>query len=169
MNNLFRRLLQYPKKITLSRQQALAYFFKNPTQCFHGHGDDDLSYFPEFAGLVSMSNIYVRSAGHRLGYIQDISIDAETRKLYIGHLATDTDYQGMGIARAMVFGLVDFIRKDFGIDEIHFCERSEKVDRYAKFFEKLGANAEKDKFNMEKWVWKIPPQPREKTKINKNG
>jgi GNAT superfamily N-acetyltransferase len=158
MRNLLYRLLQqlHPKH-TISRQQALEYFFKSPTECFTGHSHDDLCYLPEFAGLISMTDIYVRHEGHRLGYIQDICIDAENRKLYVGHLATDTDYQGIGIGRAMVFALVDFIRKDFAIDEIHFCERSEKVDIYAKFFAKLGAFATKDRFNMEKWVWKIPP------------
>ena len=156
MINLFNRILLRKKNINILRQQALEYFYKNPTQCFTGYCHEELMYFGEFAGLVTMSDIYVRHAGYKMGYIQDISIDTVNKKLYIGHLATETDYQGIGIARAMVYGLVDFIRKDFGIEEIHFCERSEKVDRYARFFEKFGATSARDNLNIEKWVWKIP-------------
>lgn len=154
MINLFNRILRKKDK-NISRQQALEYFYKNPIECFTGYCHEELIYFGEFAGLVTMSDIYVRHGGYNMGYIQDISVDTENKKLYIGHLATETDYQGLGIASAMVFGLVDFIRKDFEIEEIHFCERSEQVDKYAKFFEKFGAVSAKDKFNIEKWVWKI--------------
>jgi hypothetical protein len=54
------------------------------------------------------------------------------------------------------YGLVEFIRRDVDIDEVHFYERSEKVEIYLKFFEKLGATSSRDKLNREKWEWKIP-------------
>lgn len=126
-------------------------------RCFKGARENDLTTFPLSDGGVALSDICVHYNGITFGWIQEVIVYPELQTAYVGHIATDIAFMNRGLGKRLAYTLGACLRNEFGVEEIHFKERSTKIILYKAFFEqKLHAECVNDRHGKEFWIWKIP-------------
>jgi hypothetical protein len=128
------------------------------SRCFKGtRREDNLTTFPLSDGGVALSDICVHYNGVTFGWIQEMIIYPELQTAHVGHIATDIAFMNQGLGKRLAYTLGACFRNEFGVEEIHFKERSTKIILYKAFFEqKLHAECVNDRHGKAFWIWKIP-------------
>lgn len=126
-------------------------------RCFASAHDGELAVFPCPDGSCALSDVYVRYNGYTFGWIQEIIVYPERETAEVGHIATDSGLMNRGLGTRFAFALGAALKYEFGVKQIHFKERSTKIDLYVPFFEqKLRATRDSDLHGKEFWKWDIP-------------
>jgi hypothetical protein len=138
---------------------GLSQVLLNTEECFFGYQGSEVSTCQilgfDKSKRFGINDIYVCFKYHRYGWIQRIDVDLINGHADIGHIATDADLTGIGLGKRLALGIGRYLKNNYGITEIHFCESSSK-SVYPIFFTKtLGATYTQKNGN-DCWVWAIP-------------
>lgn len=121
-----------------SKGGAVEAFLNDPIPCLLPH----LQAVGSVWSQTGCDDIYVRSQGGEIAYVQNIHFNPVTRIVTIGHFAVaNSTLQGMGIGRRLAHVLRAEFAWRFKATEIRFSENSSKYISagYPQFFASLGA------------------------------
>lgn len=135
-----------------SSDEAVAHFLEDPLRCIvDGGGKSPWD-------VDGCRNIFVRSKGVTLAFVEDITIDKKERIAIIRHLGVVEGFERRKIGRRLTLALRSELAWRFGVDRIEFAERSDKYEsaRYPEFFRSLGAaqrETPQTRPGRGNWVW----------------
>jgi len=131
---------------------AIERFHKDPVGCFAG------LYGTQIWGTKQVQDVYVKSFGWHIGYVQNVWIDHRNEEAKIGHIAVDSGLEGRGIGRRLALAVQAELVRRYQVKRLIFQERSTKYEQagYAQLFTSLGAYQRPTKLvrpGREDWVW----------------
>ena len=143
-----RSFLLSPKEITCL---AFADCYIDPIgNLFHMSGE------PWDSSSENIDNLFWGQGRLRLGWIQNISVDAQNKLLKVGHFAVEKDYVGMGLGARLARSFGREVKSSLGVTHICFDESSQDP-AYPHFFSVgLGATQQSSPAGHGKsWLWQI--------------
>ncbi len=104
-----------------------------------------------------LQDIYVRTLGQDVGYVQDICFISPTC-VRIGHFATKAAGQRKGTGTVLARYLAAQLSERYGVTQILFAERSPRPQD-PPFFASLGAiPIDAPRSIVPDWLWTLPPR-----------
>lgn len=135
-----------------TNDEAVKHFLDAPLRCIVDGGGKSPW------GIDGCRDIFVRSKGVSIAFVENVAINKEQRVATIGHIAVAEGFERRKIGRRLALALRSELAWHYGVDRIEFAERSDTYEAscYPEFFRSLGA-VQQETFQTRpgrgNWVW----------------
>lgn len=137
-------------------EELAAAFRRAPGDCFFQYDGEHYGWPKEITPRTLLQDIYVRTLGQDVGYVQDICFISPTC-VRIGHFATKAAGQRKGTGTVLARYLANQLSTRYGVTQILFAQRHPRPHD-TPFFASLGAvPVEAPRSIVPDWLWTLPP------------